>query len=70
MDEFLAMVAEGLNAMVLYAPWFSKLLNIARSNPDVLSALRNMGQIQYTGASLNPDDESWSTEQNIPVTVS
>ncbi|KAJ6544425.1 acetyl-CoA synthetase-like protein [Mycena capillaripes] len=68
-DEFLAMVTEGLNAMVLYAPWFTKLLNIARSNPAVLLALKNMGQIQYTGASLNPDDESWATEQDIPVTA-
>jgi hypothetical protein len=68
-DEFLAMVSEGLNAMILYAPWLSKLLNIARNNPTVLSALKEMGQVHYTGAALNPEDEIWATEQGIPVTV-
>ncbi|KAJ7661325.1 acetyl-CoA synthetase-like protein [Mycena polygramma] len=67
-DEFLAMVDEGLNAMILYAPWLSKLLDIARENPTVLTALENMGQINYTGAALNPDDEIWATEQGILVT--
>ncbi|KAJ7763650.1 acetyl-CoA synthetase-like protein [Mycena maculata] len=66
-DEFLAMVNdEGLNAIIL---WFSKLLNTARTNPAVLSALKGMGQINYTGAALNPDDEAWATEQRIPVTA-
>ncbi|KAJ6620659.1 hypothetical protein B0H10DRAFT_2163492 [Mycena sp. CBHHK59/15] len=52
-DEFLAMVNdEGLNCLILYAPWFSKLLNIARSDPVVLAALKGMGQINYTGAAL------------------
>ncbi|KAJ7907208.1 hypothetical protein B0H13DRAFT_1879813 [Mycena leptocephala] len=68
-DEFLAMVNEGLNAMILYAPWFSKLLSIARGNTTVLGALQGMGQIHYTGASLNPEDEGWAAEQEIPVTV-
>jgi hypothetical protein len=67
----LAMVNnEGLNSMILYAPWFSKLLNIARSSPTVLAALKGMGQINYTGAALNPDDELWAEEQGIPVVVS
>ncbi|KAF7368498.1 Acetyl-CoA synthetase-like protein [Mycena venus] len=69
LDEFLAMLNEGLNALFLYAPWFSKLLNIARSNPTVLAALQGMGQINYTGAALNPEDEVWATEQGIPVTA-
>ncbi|KAJ7886670.1 acetyl-CoA synthetase-like protein [Mycena leptocephala] len=68
-DEFLAMVGEGLNAMILYSPWLSKLLNIARNNPTVLSALKEMGQVHYTGAALNPEDEIWATEQGIPVTA-
>jgi hypothetical protein len=63
------MVNEGLNAMILYAPWFSKLLSIARGNVTVLGALQGMGQIHYTGASLNPEDEGWAVEQGIPVTV-
>ncbi|KAF8191520.1 acetyl-CoA synthetase-like protein [Mycena galopus ATCC 62051] len=69
LDEFLAMLKEGLNAMFLYAPWFSKLLNIARNDPTVLAALKGMGQIAYTGAALNPEDEIWATEQEIPVTA-
>ncbi|KAJ6529982.1 acetyl-CoA synthetase-like protein [Mycena vulgaris] len=69
-NEFLAMVEnEGLNSMILYAPWFSKLLSIARSYPVVLAALKGMGQICYTGAALNPDDEVWATEQGIPTTA-
>ncbi|KAJ7333444.1 acetyl-CoA synthetase-like protein [Mycena albidolilacea] len=69
LDEFLAMLPQGLNALFLYAPWFSKLLNIARVNPTVLAALQRMGQINYTGAALNPEDEIWATEQGIPVTA-
>lgn len=69
LEEFLAMLPQGLNALFLYAPWFSKLLNIARTNPTVLAALQGMGQINYTGAALNPEDEIWATEQGIPVTV-
>ncbi|KAJ6530077.1 acetyl-CoA synthetase-like protein [Mycena vulgaris] len=67
-DEFLAMVNdEGLNSMILYAPWLSKLLTIARGNPVVLTALKGMGQICYTGASINPDNAIWAMEQGIPV---
>ncbi|KAF8058198.1 acetyl-CoA synthetase-like protein [Lyophyllum atratum] len=69
-DELLAMVRnEGLNNMLLYASWFSKLLKVARTNLDVLEALRNMHQICYTGESLNPDDLRWVIDQKIPVTV-
>ncbi|KAJ7097225.1 acetyl-CoA synthetase-like protein [Mycena belliarum] len=68
-NEFLAMVnEEGLNCMILYAPWLSKLLKLARSDPVVLSALKGMGQIHYTGAALNPDDEAWAMDQDIPIT--
>ncbi|KAJ7148389.1 acetyl-CoA synthetase-like protein [Mycena crocata] len=69
-DEFLAMVNnERLNALLLYSPWLSKLLKIARGDPVVLSALQKMGQINHTGAALNPDDEIWATKQGIPVTA-
>ncbi|KAK7052664.1 acetyl-CoA synthetase-like protein [Favolaschia claudopus] len=68
-DEFLAMLKEGLNALFLYAPWFSKLLNIAKSDANVLAALQGLSQIIYTGAALNPEDEIWATEQGIPVTA-
>ncbi|KAF7332970.1 Acetyl-CoA synthetase-like protein [Mycena venus] len=68
-DEFLAMLEEGLNALFLYAPWFSKLLTIARNNTSVLAALKGLGQINYTGAALNPEDEIWASEQGIAVTA-
>jgi hypothetical protein len=67
-EELLAIVNEGVNAL-LYSPWFSKLLSTARNNPAVLSALKAMGQINCTGAALNPEDEIWATEQGIAVTV-
>jgi hypothetical protein len=67
-DELLAMVRkEGLNNILLYANWFSKLLEVARTN---LNALRSVQQIAYTGEALNPDDARWVVEQGIPVTVS
>ncbi|KAF8075326.1 acetyl-CoA synthetase-like protein [Lyophyllum atratum] len=69
-DELLAMVrTEGLNNILLFASWFSKLLKVARTNPDVLKALRSMQQISYTGEALNPDDARWVVEQGIPVAV-
>ncbi|KAJ7204691.1 acetyl-CoA synthetase-like protein [Mycena pura] len=58
----------GLNNLLVYAPWLSKLLTMARTDPEVLAALRGMRQIAYTGASLNPEDESWIVEQGIPAT--
>lgn len=69
-DELLAMVhKEGLNNILLFASWFSKLLKVARTNPDVLEALRSVQQISYTGEALNPDDAQWVVEQGIPVVV-
>ncbi|KAF7339984.1 Acetyl-CoA synthetase-like protein [Mycena venus] len=59
----------GLNNLFLYAPWFSKLINMARTDPEVLGVLRGMHQIVYTGASLNPEDEAWIVEQGLPSTV-
>ncbi|KAJ6570813.1 hypothetical protein DFH09DRAFT_1462718, partial [Mycena vulgaris] len=59
----------GLNNLLLYASWFSKLLLMARTDTEVLAALRGVRQIAYTGASLNPEDEAWIIEQGIPATV-
>jgi acyl-coenzyme A synthetase/AMP-(fatty) acid ligase len=70
-DELLAMVrTEGLNNMLLYASRLSHLLQVARTNPEVLEALRNMHQISYTGEALNPDDLRWAIGQAIPLAVS
>ncbi|KAG6906981.1 hypothetical protein DXG01_011121 [Tephrocybe rancida] len=67
-DELLAMInVEGLNNMLLYASRLSHLLDVARTNPKVLKALRNMQQISYTGEALNPDDIRWVVEQGLPV---
>ncbi|KAG6820548.1 hypothetical protein H0H93_015433 [Arthromyces matolae] len=67
-SELLAMVNnEGLNNMLLYAARMSRLLKIARTNPEVLKALRSMQQIAYTGEALNPDDIRWVIEQRLPV---
>lgn len=68
--ELLALVKEGLNALLLYAPWLSKLIVLARSDPVIFGALREMGQICYTGAALNPEDERWLMEHDIQATVS
>lgn len=68
--EFLAMVADGLNFTFLYAPWLSKLISIARADKEVLTALRSMSQVSYTGASLNPEDEQWLIENGIKASVS
>ena len=69
-DEFLGMAREcGLNTLLQYAPWMAKLLKAARDREDILSALRGMRQIAYTGASLDPVDEAWALEQGIPLTV-
>ncbi|KAJ7101023.1 hypothetical protein C8R43DRAFT_245904 [Mycena crocata] len=56
----------GLNNLFLYAPWFEKLIKMARTDTEVFNALRGMGQIIYTGASLN---QAWIVEQKIPATV-
>lgn len=63
------MIREGLNGVILYAPWLSKLLTIARTDSSVLDALRSMAQICYTGAALNPEEDVWMVEQGINGTV-
>ncbi|KAJ7611711.1 acetyl-CoA synthetase-like protein [Roridomyces roridus] len=69
-EEFLQLTREaGVNRLFLYAPWLSNLLKFARTNQDVLDTLKNMRQIIYTGASLNPEDEAWMVAQNIPGTL-
>ncbi|KAJ3512855.1 hypothetical protein NLJ89_g3283 [Agrocybe chaxingu] len=67
--EFLAMVSDGLNFVMLYAPWLSKLISVARTDRKVYDALRGMRQVTYTGAALNPEDEQWLIENGIPATV-
>ncbi|KAG6919695.1 hypothetical protein DXG01_002641 [Tephrocybe rancida] len=66
--ELLAMVQEGLNNILLYANWLSKLLDVARSEDNVLRALRSVHQIAYTGEALNPEDMRWALEKKIPLT--
>ncbi|KAG6820550.1 hypothetical protein H0H93_015435 [Arthromyces matolae] len=66
--EFLALVqTQGLNNMLVYATWLSKLLAIARSDSRVFDALRSLQQITYTGEALNPEDLRWAIEKGIPV---
>ncbi|CAA7268855.1 unnamed protein product [Cyclocybe aegerita] len=67
--EFLAMVSDGLNFVMLYAPWLSKLINVARTDKKVYDALRGMRQVTYTGAALNLEDEQWLVENGIPATT-
>lgn len=67
--EFMAMVKDGLNFVLLYAPWLSKLINVARSDPAVRAALRDMSQVSYTGAALNPEDEQRLIENDVKATV-
>ncbi|KAH8101485.1 acetyl-CoA synthetase-like protein [Cristinia sonorae] len=69
-DEFLDLVREcGMNRMLLYVPWLTNLLDIARTDNILLEALKGMRQICYTGASLNPDDEAWIMAAGIPATT-
>lgn len=69
-SEFYALVEQGgMNRCLLYASWFSRLLEIAKKDTKMLSTLKDMRQIVYTGASLNPENEKWVYEQGIPVTL-
>lgn len=65
----MAMVKDGLNFVLLYAPWLSKLINVARSDQAVRAALQNMRQVSYTGAALNTEDEKWLIENGVRATV-
>ncbi|KAF4623795.1 hypothetical protein D9613_001287 [Agrocybe pediades] len=67
--EFVAMVEDGLNFVLLYAPWLSKLINVARTDDRVLKTLKGMKQVSYTGAALNPEDEQWLIENGVKATV-
>ncbi|KAJ7084974.1 acetyl-CoA synthetase-like protein [Mycena epipterygia] len=67
-DEFMDLVNEqGMNRMFIYADWLVKLAAIARSDEKVLSALRGMRQITYTGSAINPEVEKWLVEQDVPL---
>lgn len=67
--EFMAMVGSGLNFILLYAPWLSKLINVARTDTNILEALKGLRQVSYTGAALNPEDEEWLIENGVKATV-
>ncbi|KAI0790177.1 acetyl-CoA synthetase-like protein [Irpex lacteus] len=68
-DEFLAMVKQcGLNRLLQYATWLSALIDVARTNDEVLSALQGMRQVMYTGLAMNPEDEAWAYAHGIPLT--
>ncbi|KDR66678.1 hypothetical protein GALMADRAFT_232387 [Galerina marginata CBS 339.88] len=69
-SEFYALVEQGgMNRCLLYASWLSRLLEISKKDSRLLSTLKSMRQLTYTGASLNPENEKWVFEQGIPVTV-
>ncbi|KAJ7573866.1 acetyl-CoA synthetase-like protein [Mycena floridula] len=67
--ELFSMVKEGLNGLMIYAPWLSGLLDIARKDAQVLETLRGLAQIAYTGTAMKPEDDRWAIEQNIPISV-
>ena len=70
-EEFLALVNEcGLNRLLLYVPWLTNLIDIARKDAVVFDALKSLRQICYTGASMNPEDKAWLMKMKIPATVS
>ncbi|KAF9477030.1 acetyl-CoA synthetase-like protein [Pholiota conissans] len=69
-NEFMALIAEaGMNWAFLYAPWLSKLINIAKTDEKVLAALKGLVEVTYTGAALNPSDEAWLVENGVKATA-
>ncbi|KAJ6552813.1 acetyl-CoA synthetase-like protein [Mycena capillaripes] len=67
-DEFLALVNEqGMNRVFIYADWLAKLAVIARTDEVVLSSLRKMRQITYTGSAISPEVEKWLVDQGVPL---
>lgn len=69
-EEFLALVRQcGLNRLLQYGSWLSALVGVARTNAEVLEAMRGLRQVVYTGVSMNPEDEAWALANGIPVTV-
>jgi hypothetical protein len=60
----------GLNRVLQYGSWLSVLVNVARTNKEVLEAMRGLRQVVYTGVAMNPEDEAWALANGIPVTVS
>ncbi|KAJ7580942.1 acetyl-CoA synthetase-like protein [Mycena floridula] len=67
--ELLAMVQEGMNGLQIFAPWLTLLLKTARTDPAVLAALQSLVQITYAGAAMNPEDDRWCLEKNLPISV-
>ncbi|EGN93838.1 hypothetical protein SERLA73DRAFT_63440 [Serpula lacrymans var. lacrymans S7.3] len=69
-SELLGMISTcGLNRVALYATFLSTHIRAARTNPEVLHALKCMRQILHTGVALNREDEEWALHHALPLTT-
>ncbi|EMD35491.1 hypothetical protein CERSUDRAFT_96607 [Gelatoporia subvermispora B] len=69
MEEFLSAVHDcGMNRLLQYGGWLSKLVRIARESPDTLKELQSLRQVAYAGSVMNPADEAWALANKIPIT--
>ncbi|KAI0675355.1 acetyl-CoA synthetase-like protein [Trametes maxima] len=57
----------GLTHVNLYATFLTRHLHASRDDPTLLSALRQLDKIFYSGLPLAADDEAYAYEQDIPI---
>ncbi|KAI0645753.1 acetyl-CoA synthetase-like protein [Trametes meyenii] len=67
-EDLKDMVARcGLTHLNLYATFLTRHLHASRDDPALLSVLRQLDKIFYSGLSLAADDEAYACEQGIPI---
>jgi hypothetical protein len=69
-DELLAMINTcGLNIANVYAPFGAGHIEISKSRPEVLEALRSLRALLHTGVPMNESSLSWGYEHGIVLQV-
>ena len=58
-----------LSTGVLYATFLGKLIREAQQDPHLRDAMKGVGQIIYTGVSLQKEEEAWAFANNVNIMV-
>ena len=60
----------GMTILVVYAPFLADLTRAARTDAELLDALKSIKQITHTGVPLNREEEAWAYSQDMNVNSS
>ncbi|KAK2460372.1 hypothetical protein APHAL10511_007537 [Amanita phalloides] len=67
-DELVSMIQHcGVNRLNQFASYLQSHFRTARADPKLLSMLKNLDEVMYSGLALLPEDENWARKNAIKL---